>query len=108
MKTALDLIAEERRRQVDAEGWTHEHDDSDAHEYGEIATAAACYALPYDLREIERGVPVQWPWETAWWKPTPKDRIRELVKAGALIVAEIERLQRAAAPARDGAAKEET
>ena len=35
-----------------------------------------------------------WPWKEAWWKPTPEDRIRELVKAGALIVAEIDRLRR--------------
>jgi len=37
----------------------------------------------------------RWPWHPLQWKPTPKDRVRELVKAGALIVAEIERLQRA-------------
>ena len=34
-----------------------------------------------------------WPWNLIWWKPTPNDRIRELVKAGALIAAEIDRLQ---------------
>jgi hypothetical protein len=36
-----------------------------------------------------------WPWEDKWWKP--KDRRRDLVRAGALIVAEIERLDRLAA-----------
>lgn len=35
-----------------------------------------------------------WPWDKSWWKPTPDDRIRELIKAGALIAAEIDRLQR--------------
>jgi hypothetical protein len=32
-----------------------------------------------------------WPWSFEWWKP--KDRIRNLVRAGALIAAEIDRLQ---------------
>lgn len=35
-----------------------------------------------------------WPFELEALKFTPKDRIRQLVKAGALIVKEIERLQR--------------
>lgn len=41
-----------------------------------------------------RGAPAGWPWHPKWWKPTPDDRIRELAKAGALIAAEIDRLQR--------------
>jgi hypothetical protein len=36
-----------------------------------------------------------WPWDESWWKPG--DRIRELAKAGALIAAEIDRLNRIAA-----------
>jgi hypothetical protein len=35
-----------------------------------------------------------WPWHDDWWKP--KDRRRDLIRAAALIVAEIERLDRAA------------
>ncbi|HHG5409119.1 TPA: hypothetical protein ACPWMT_005896, partial [Pseudomonas aeruginosa] len=38
----LDVQAE-RRRQVEAEGWTPEHDDG--HSHGQMARAAACYAL---------------------------------------------------------------
>lgn len=34
-----------------------------------------------------------WPWHSSWWKPSD-DPIRNLVKAGALIAAEIDRLQR--------------
>jgi len=34
-----------------------------------------------------------WPWGSEWWKPS-KDPIRDLVKAGALIAAEIDRLQK--------------
>lgn len=81
---ALWDIRAERQRQVDEEGWTAEHDDSHGNE--ELARGAACYAL---------GNAALWPWSISWWKPT--DRRRDLVKAGALIVAEIERIDRAAA-----------
>lgn len=79
------LIAAERARQVSKEGWDSGHDDE--HDDGSIAKAAACYALGSNLH---------WPWSFEWWKPTPNDRRRELVKAGALIAAEIDRLNRAA------------
>jgi|SRR5437868_5772263 len=90
MKPALYLISTERVRQVNQEGWTKEHDDT--HTHNELARAAAYYALPADWRII--ALWTLWPWAREWWKPTPDDRVRELVKAGALIVAEIERLQR--------------
>lgn len=98
---AVELILEERARQVEVEGWTPEHDDG--HDSGEIACAASCYATPDNCRIMVASeddspleVPNLWPWHETWWKPTPDDRIRELVKAGALIAAEIERLQRQA------------
>jgi hypothetical protein len=97
--TGIELIAAERRRQIEAEGWTPEHDD--AHRNNELARAAAAYALPDDYRDCDH-----WPWNDSW-KPTPDDRIRELVKAGALIVAEIDRLQRAAPTPEGRAAPEE-
>src|SRR5688572_24536646 len=88
--TGVELIAAERQRQIEVEGWTPEHDDE--HDVGEIARAAACYAMrPYLHRDK---VHLYWPWSSQWWKPTPDSRIRELVKAGALIAAEIARLQR--------------
>ena len=89
--TAIDLISVERQRQVNQEGWTSEDDDK--HESEQLARAAACYAMPKFWRVLSF-MDRHWPWDTRWWKPTPQDRIRELVKAGALIVAEIERLQR--------------
>lgn len=90
---ALNLIEAERRRQKLVEGWTTDHDDE--HFGQELATAAACYALPPTMRRFPvQGAPALWPWHPNWWKPSP-DRLRELVKAGALIVAEIERIQRA-------------
>ena len=92
---ALSLIAAERVRQVSVEGWTPDHDDN--HGDGELAAAAASYAWP-DLLTRGTDIPAAWPWADEWWKPTPDDRIREMVKAGALIVAEIERLQRLTGP----------
>lgn len=132
------LIAAERARQIDAEGYSPEHDDGHPQE---LANAAACYlhagcsmmAHPSSLestrRYIERdgddpaadeifqqmvadpigshfgrrpdggvktphGAWNDWPWEDAAWKPVD-DPIRNLVKAGALIAAEIDRLLRA-------------
>lgn len=87
-KHAIGLIAAERERQIDVEGRDELHDSE--HIFGEIARAAACYAFPPEIGSRTE----HWPWEWHNWKPTPDDRIRELVKAGALIVAEIERLQR--------------
>lgn len=88
---ALTLIAAERSRQVSDEGWTSEHDD--AHGSGEIACAAAALAWPIS-RDISDGPGKDDLWPTGWaWKPS--SRRRELVKAGALIAAEIDRLLRA-------------
>ena len=88
MATALQDISAERQRQMNVEGWTPEHDDT--HSDGEMARAAACYA--HNPGKMGRASPVAWPWSRAWWKPT--NARRDLVKAGALIVAEIERLDR--------------
>lgn len=82
-QAAIDVLAE-RRRQTDEEGWTADHDDE--YTKGQLAAAATCYVT---------GFPLYWPWLRSWWKPTT--RRRNLVKAGALILAEIERLDRATA-----------
>ncbi|HBY5322843.1 TPA: hypothetical protein MIX39_03825 [Klebsiella pneumoniae] len=88
---AADVLAE-RKRQVTAEGWTPGHDDE--YEHGELADAAGCYALSSELFDCAGEPPRPWPWPDEWWKPT--NRRRDLVKAGALILAEIERLDRTA------------
>jgi len=107
--TPIEEIAAERRRQVEREGYDTAHDD--AHTDGSIADAAASYAQTKPVLEIkveyewptrgeyrvavEYDVPMTWPssWHARRWKP--KDRRRDLIRAGALIVAEIERLDRA-------------
>lgn len=94
MKTGIDLITEERQRQITVEGWTPEHDKE--HSKGELAKAAGCYALADDARTYNEDISkpfIYWPWDAEWWKPTPDNRVRELVKAGALIAAEIDRIQ---------------
>jgi hypothetical protein len=102
-KAAQDVLAE-RQRQVEVEGWGAAHDD--VHHNGELGAAAACYASPHRAFKavtfVGRGYePITsyrdlWPWRDEWWKP--KDRRADLVRAGALILAEIERLDRAALP----------
>lgn len=85
----LDVVAE-RQRQKTIEGWTPEHDDE--HCNGELAMAAVCYINETGTVNRNGGKPWGWPWDASWWKP--KTRRRNLVKAGALILAEIERLDR--------------
>lgn len=105
-QAALDVLAE-RQRQVEKEGWTPEHDDSH-HPHGHLSLAAACYACnaatwlkqlflgaapPMDRYSTLSEPGMRWPWSSDWWKP--KSPRRDLVKAGALILAEIERIDRA-------------
>lgn len=97
----LSEIGAERERQQSVEGWTPEHDDD--HIHGELADAAACYAATdrvfYGSQRAGRGYEPYtlyadlWPWADEWWKP--KDRRSDLIRAASLIVAEIERLDRA-------------
>lgn len=89
MKTGIELIAQERERQILSEHWSAAHDDM--HQDKELAQAAACYALDYTQKyNLGRA----WPWDSKCWKPTPENPIKQLAKAGALIAAEIDRLQR--------------
>lgn len=101
MKTGIELIAAERDRQINVEGWTPEHDDK--HWDGELSRAAACYCNPTYSADPRIGTPIGWPWSFADWKPAVQRGgtiiisrlIRQYVKAGALIAAEIDRLLRA-------------
>jgi len=95
-KAAGDVLAE-RKRQVDAEGWTPEHDDK--YVDGQLAAAATCYAFTA-ARSAHHLYNYVWPWSSDWWKPDGKRR--NLVKAGALILAEIERLDRLPTPPAGG------
>lgn len=101
LTSAVRSVIAERQRQVVVEGWSAEHDDK--HDSGELAGAAACYARHTNARGwvFAQGrysayrnepPPSAWPFDFDAWKPTnPR---RDLVKAGALILAEIERMDR--------------
>ena len=86
-----ELISEERKRQIEKEGWSLEHDQ--LHNNEELPQAAECY-----LDHYLWGGPENlhyWPFDASWWKPDNSDtRLRVLVKAGALIAAEIDRITR--------------
>lgn len=106
--SVTDEIAAERKRQVEVEGWSAHHDDK--HSQGEMALAAAWYAMNSVHYPWSDSIPVDdprheanglfsneirashWPWDMKWWKP--KDQRRDLIRAAALIVAEIERIDR--------------
>lgn len=96
--TGIESIAAERQRQIEVEGFAPEKDAEYVH--GELVDAARCYLMaaffervfgrPPNLQELgELGF---WPWDSSWWKPEG-GRVRNLEKAGALIAAEIDRLQ---------------
>jgi hypothetical protein len=106
-RAVLDVLVE-RERQTSEKGWTPEHDDG--HVNDEIAAFACFYAMSPGARE--------WPAsETGYgdtlgaaivpegWAAKPGDRRRELVKAAALVLAEIERLDRAGTQADTGQGK---
>lgn len=99
-KSALDVVAE-RQRQISAENYKPDQDD--AYTQNELTRAAEGYihtvvsrgwtyeSNPNDY-ECEE-IPPFWPWADEHWKP--KSPRRDLVRAAALIIAEIERIDRA-------------
>lgn len=97
----VDEVAAERRRQIAKEGWDTYHDD--AHNDASLAKAAACYALGTTsltgLSGGNRWRRMIWPrsWAIRWWKP--KTRRYDLIRAAAMLVAEVERLDRASSTA---------
>lgn len=96
-KTGAQLISDERDRQIAEEGWTPLHDTQ--HLFGELSLAAASYCVCAANQILGESAsrwtqkPVMWPWDDEAWKPNDSE-IRNLQKAGALIAAEIDRLQR--------------
>ena len=110
--SVYDAIKAERERQKSAEGWTVEHDDK--YIVGELGSAARSYQLAAlwimqresngqfanPLAHIATSLPAAWPWSNAWWKPVKDGLTREenarrcMVKAGALLIAEAEQIER--------------
>lgn len=106
MKTGIELIADERKRQIESEGYTPQHDSE--HTASEIISAAQTYLHSADLHILSESfepsalwhktnesfywneVKRYWPWDEKSFKPTTT--LRDLVKAGALIAAAIDRI----------------
>jgi len=91
----VEAIRRERVRQIDVKGWDEEHDDK--YSGGQLTRAAVCYALQNEDKFLPPGQSLffkLWPFDDDIWKPSPENRRRELEKAGALIAAEWDRLDR--------------
>lgn len=92
-------VQAERRRQIDEEGWTLEHDDQNSS--GELAQAAAAYLIfAFSRSASDRTYAARlWPRLSGF---NPKGIRQDLVRACALALAELERLDRATAPPHGG------
>lgn len=97
-----ELVTRERIRQITQEKFGEEHDDE--HTDGSMAIVAALYAVEgvdetiSVLKKTSGPIIDAWPdsWDERWDKREEHDRLRQLSVAGALICAEIDRLQRLA------------
>jgi hypothetical protein len=97
MKEPIELLTEEVQRQIDRYAYTDEYimNNPDNYGAGELAIAAAAYCCTDTWLTKDNGyIPdIIFPWSDEYFKPNPDDRIRELVKAGAMIIREIKRQQ---------------
>jgi len=102
---SIDLIKEERRRQIKEMGYDDKHDDE--HDKEELIQASKCYLeqvllnshiMNFDdsyneklrlYRDVK--IPKKWPPEFTPGSWNPDSPIKDLVKAAALIAAEIDR-----------------
>lgn len=98
MKTGAELIAEERNRVINAEGFDADNDDQ--YECNELQCAAQSYieaaktaVIRDDAETYHKDPPPEWPFDMSFWKPS-NCPIRNLVKAGQFIAAELDRLNR--------------
>ena len=100
LNAAVRDVLVERQRQISIEGWSTEHDDR--YKSGELASASAAYSAAAAEQisgwDGEMIPPRWWPWDPLWWRPS--DPRRNLVKSVALGLAEIQRMDRAAAPSK--------
>lgn len=105
MKTGLQRFEEERRRQIEEKGYTPDHDAQ--YVKGELHEAALCYfivGLRVLYSGIRAGTPQSWPFAPIYWRPSP-DPLRNFEKAGALHLADADRLERAGDAHKAAAAK---
>jgi hypothetical protein len=89
------LIRDERLRQIEVEGFGPDRDAQ--YTKSELVSAAMAYASYAGDGDMPAAIGLYWPesWADEWFKPS-KEAVRNLTKAGALIAAEIDRLQASA------------
>jgi len=99
MNSFLELVAKERARQINDEGYKREHDDE--HTDGSLADAAACYAAnslfiwePVAVSEAGSRLRDVWPWEPEYFKKEKHPRKKQLIISASLLMAEYDRLER--------------
>lgn len=91
LSQAMTDVARERFRQINEEGWDEAHDDQ--HANASLIFAANSYSFnAINPAGKTAPPPPAWPWDKKWWKPSSPRR--DLVKAAALLIAEIDRLDR--------------
>lgn len=94
-------VFNERQRQIEKEGYSTANDD--LYEENELVRAGAGYVnhvvgrswtFNKEMPEVYQNeeVPEFWPWDDNFWKP--KSPRKDLVRAAALLIAEIERIDR--------------
>ena len=86
--TGIELIAAERQRQIEVEGFDAEHDSG--HDCADLLAAAECYAKENPVMHDDANFPIHWPFDDGYWNP--KTRERNLVRAGALALAAVDRI----------------
>lgn len=87
----IESVIKERKYQVIRKGFDWLHDDQ--YENDELIRGALAYLTPADERDIDKetGAPKDFPWKPKWWKSSPDDRIKDLIKAASLIISDIDR-----------------
>lgn len=89
MSKGMELILEERNRQIDKFGYTIEHDLTRSNPYNTLINAAKSY---YVAKGPEAEMPSFWPYSLVYWKP--KTRLENLVRAGAFFRAAYDVVER--------------
>lgn len=93
-KSGAQLIMEEQKRIIEVEGFTAENDKK--YHNQELVRASICYLRrPFYAPHIQSGknAPTDFPFKEGMWKPNNQNRIEELIKAGALLACEIDKLR---------------
>ncbi len=98
LSKAMSDVMAERDRQENVEGFTADHDDQ--YDDGQLERAAASYAL-FDCRRVGHWfINDIWAWSSKWWKP--RSHRENLVRAAALLIAAIEKIDRASSTGHSG------